>query len=85
MEVWPSSIVVPAGHRVTLSVRGKDYEYGGKLDEFARNFHYASKGCGPFVHTSTEDRPEEVFGGRVTIHAGGRYGSYLLLPIIPES
>ena len=85
VEVWPSSIVVPAGYRVTLSVRGKDYEYGGKLDEFARNFHYASKGCGPFVHTSTEDRPEEVFGGRVTIHAGGRYGSYLLLPIIPES
>jgi predicted acyl esterase len=83
VEIWPSSIVVPAGYRLTLSVRGKDYEYGGELDEFARNFHYAGRGCGPFVHTSMADRPEEIFGGRVTIHTGGRHGSYLLLPIIP--
>jgi len=68
---------------LTLSVRGKDYEYGGELDEFARDFHYAGRGCGPFVHTSMADRPEEIFGGRVTIHTGGRHGSYLLLPIIP--
>src|SRR6266852_4616724 len=25
VELWPSSVVVPAGHRVALSVRGKDY------------------------------------------------------------
>jgi len=67
VEIWPSSIVVPAGYRVTLSVRGKDYEYGGELDEFARNFHYAGRGCGPFVHTGAADRPEEIFGGRVTV------------------
>lgn len=85
MEILPSSIVVPAGYRVTLSVRGKDYEYGGELDEFARTFHYASKGCGPFVHTHPEDRPEDIFGGQVTIHAGGQYGSHLLLPIIPSA
>ncbi len=84
VEVWPSSIVVPAGYRVTLSVRGKDYEYGGQLDEFARTFVYAGKGCGPFVHTSPEDRPQDVFGGRVAIHAGGRHSSYVMLPIIPE-
>ena len=83
VEIWPSSIVVPAGYRVTLSVRGKDYEYGGELDEFARNFHYAGRGCGPFVHTGAADRPEEIFGGRVTVHTGGDHGSYLLLPIIP--
>src|SRR5262249_58800742 len=29
IEIWPTSIVVPAGYRVGLSIRGKDYEYGG--------------------------------------------------------
>ena len=29
IELWPTSIVVPAGYRVALTVRGKDYEYGG--------------------------------------------------------
>jgi predicted acyl esterase len=84
VEILPSSIVVPAGYRVTLTVRGKDYEYGGQLDEFARTFHYAGRGCGPFIHTNPDDRPADVFGGRVTIHTGGAYGSHLLLPVIPE-
>ncbi len=83
VEVWPTCIVVPPGYRVALSVRGKDYEYAGALSEFARSFHYASRGVGPFTHDDPDDRPREVFGGRVTVHAGGRHGSYLLLPIIP--
>src|SRR5438067_1763092 len=83
VEIWPTCIVVPAGYRVGLSVRGKDYEYTGRLDEFAQSFHYASRGCGPFVHTDPQDRPAEVFGGKVKLHAGGRRESYLLLPIIP--
>ena len=83
VEIWPSSIVVPAGYRVTLTVRGKDYEYGGELDEFARSFHYASKGCGPFLHTSPHDRPQEIFGSRVTIHCGPDHPSHLLLPVVP--
>ena len=29
VEVWPTCIVVPAGFRIGLSVRGKDYVYGG--------------------------------------------------------
>jgi predicted acyl esterase len=84
VEVWPTCIVVPRGYQVALTVRGKDYEYGGELDEFAKSFHYASKGCGPFVHGDPDDRPPEVFGGRVAIHAGGGRDSYLLLPVIPK-
>jgi predicted acyl esterase len=84
VEVWPTCIVVPPGYRVALSVRGRDYEYAGALSDFARSFHYASKGVGPFTHTDPDDRPPEVFGGRVTVHAGGRHPSYLLLPVIPS-
>ena len=29
VEIWPTSIVVPSGYRLALSVRGKDYEYQG--------------------------------------------------------
>ncbi|MBI2756774.1 MAG: CocE/NonD family hydrolase [Chloroflexi bacterium] len=83
VEVWPTCIVVPAGYRLALTVRGRDYEYAGELDEFARTFVYASRGVGPFTHASAEDRPAEVFGGRVTLHAGGGRDSYLLLPVIP--
>ncbi|WP_409304779.1 CocE/NonD family hydrolase [Peribacillus sp. SCS-155] len=85
VEIWPTSIVVPAGYRLALSVGGKDYEYGGEIDEESRKFHrYPSKGCGPFLHKDPSDRPENVFGGNVTIHTGGGRDSYLLLPVIPE-
>ncbi len=85
VEVWPTCIVVPPGYRVALSVRGKDYEYEGELDEFARSFAYASRGCGPFLHADPEDRPPEVFGGDVTLYTGGARASYLLLPVIPPA
>jgi len=84
VEVWPTCIVVPVGHRIVLTVRGKDYEYGGELSEFARNFHYASKGCGPFLHEDPQDRPKDKFGGKVTLHSGGKQAAYLLLPVIPS-
>ena len=82
VEIWPTSIVVPAGHRLALTVRGKDYEYRGALSEFARTFHYAGGGVGPFTHADPRDRPAEVVDGMVTLHTGGARASYLLLPII---
>jgi predicted acyl esterase len=83
VEIWPSSIVVPPGYRLALTVRGRDYEYGGELSDFAKSFHYAHKGVGPFQHEDPDDRPREVFGGRVTLYSGGERQSYLLLPVIP--
>ncbi len=85
VEIWPTSIVVPKGYRLGLSVGGKDYEYEGEIDEASRQIHrYPSKGCGPFLHADPDDRPADVFGGKVTIYTGGNYNSYLLLPVIPE-
>jgi len=31
VEIWPTSVVVPAGYRLALTVRGNDYEYEGPL------------------------------------------------------
>jgi hypothetical protein len=75
--------VVPPGYRVALTVRGSDYEYEGELSEFAKSFHYAHRGVGPFQHNDPEDRPASIFGGRVTLHCGGDRQAYLLLPVIP--
>jgi predicted acyl esterase len=85
VEVIPTCIVLPAGYQLALSVLGRDYQYEGPLDEFARSFHYAGRGVGPFTHNDPETRPRDVFGRRVTVHTGGRLASYLLLPVIPPA
>lgn len=82
VEIWPTSIVIPAGYSLGLTVKGNDYRFNGDLSEFARDFHYANRGIGPFRHEDPGDRPEEVFGQSVTLHLGGETGSYLLLPIV---
>jgi putative CocE/NonD family hydrolase len=83
VEIWPSCIVVPPGYRIALNVRGCDYQYEGELSEFAKTFHYANRGVGPFTHADPIDRPAEVFGTPVTLHTGGRFPSSVLLPVIP--
>ena len=84
IEIWPTSIVVPAGYRVALTVRGKDYEYGGPSGGRLSNFKNELKGCGPFLHDDPIDRPSEIFAGVTTLHSGGRHANYVLLPIIPR-
>ncbi len=83
IELWPTSIVVPAGYRLGLSVRGKDYEYGGGSGGRLSNFKNELMGCGPFLHDDPLDRPVEIFGGRTTLHFGAGREPYLLLPVIP--
>jgi hypothetical protein len=85
IELWPTSIVVPAGHRVALTIRGQDYEYGGPSGGRLSNFKNELKGCGPFLHDDPIDRPPDVFGGTTTLHFGGGRQNYVLLPIIPAA
>ena len=83
VEIWPTCVVVPAGYRIVLSVRGKDYVYpggGARLASMKNEF----TGVGPFLHDDLRDRPGKIFGGKVTLHAGSGKDAYLLLPIIPE-
>ncbi len=82
VEIVSSCIVVPAGWRLALSVRGKDYEYEGEISGFGKTFHYATRGTGGMTHNDPDNRPTDIFGGQATLHAGGAHGSFLLLPII---
>jgi predicted acyl esterase len=86
VEIWPTSIVAPAGYRLGLSVRGNDYRYEGDLAEASLStFKNRLTGCGPFLHDDPLDRPAEVFGDGVTLHTGPEHRSSLLLPVIPRS
>jgi predicted acyl esterase len=83
IEIWPTSIVIPPGYRIALTIQGKDFERPGEAGGLGTMIT-PFRGSGPFVHTNPQDRPAEIFGGRVTIHAGGSCQAYLLLPIIPS-
>jgi predicted acyl esterase len=84
VEIWPTSIVVPAGYRIALTVRGKDYEYeGGDEAGHLTTFANELRGCGPFVHDDVRDRPAHVFHGLNTLHCGGSHDAHLLLPVVP--
>ena len=76
IEIWPTSIVVPAGYRIALTVRGKDYVYPGGSGGRQSNFKNELTGCGPFLHDDPRDRPPAVFGGITGLHFGG-YGAAL--------
>jgi uncharacterized protein len=78
VEIWPTSIVLPAGYRLALTVRGRDYEYPKAGGDRLTTFRNELRGSGPFLHDDPDDRPPGVFGGTVTVHAG----SYVLLPVV---
>ncbi|MFY9954898.1 ABC transporter substrate-binding protein, partial [Bradyrhizobium sp.] len=53
---WPTSIVVPKGYRIALSIRGKDYEWQAMTGAKLSNFKNELRGCGAFLH----DDPRKV-------------------------
>jgi len=83
IELWPTSIVVPAGHRLALTVRGRDYEWGKSTGARLSNFRNELRGCGPFLHDDPRDRPAAIFGGRTPLHFGPGQAAYVQVPVIP--
>jgi predicted acyl esterase len=89
VELWPTSIVIPAGYRIGLSVRGRDYVWAGAESSPlptagpGATAGAAFTGVGPFRHTDGDDRPPDVFGGIVRLHWASDRNPYILLPIIP--
>lgn len=85
VELWPTSIVVPAGYRIGLSIRGKDYRNTKKSSGIKlSHFRNEMVGTGPFLHNDPLDRKPGIFDGTTTIHIDPDNAPYLLLPVIPE-
>ena len=62
VEIWPTCIVVPPGHRIALTVRGKDYVYPGDVDDGGEKLAGVWNGVGPFKHDDPRDRPAHIYG-----------------------
>jgi len=79
VEIWPMSIVLPAGYRLAVNIAGKDFERPGG----DANPAFRSRGSGPWLHDDPHDRPADIFGGETTVHTGPGREAFLLLPVIP--
>ena len=75
VEIWPTSIVLPAGYRLAIRIDAQDFEREGTTGP--------RKGSGPFLHTDPDDRAPERLTGQNTLLTGGPYDSHLVLPFIP--
>jgi predicted acyl esterase len=81
VEIWPTSIVIPVGYRLGLTVKGKDYE---NAPHYTPGSTETLRGVSPFVHDDPTDRPADVFQTTNTLHFPDDQPPYLLLPVIPS-
>jgi predicted acyl esterase len=84
VEIWPTSVVVPAGYRVALTIQGRDFEVPGD-GPWPNVYGVPMKGHGMFVHTDPQDRPTDIYGGDTTVVSGPDQQSYVLLPFVPRT
>ena len=84
IEIWPTSVVVPAGYRLAVTIQGRDFEFPGD-GPWPESYGIQMKGQAIFLHRDPVDRPADVFGGVTTVVSGSEEPSFLLLPIIPQS
>jgi predicted acyl esterase len=82
VEIWPTCIVVPSGHRLGLSVLGRDYDHG--QEGVPSHIGMEMRGAGFWHHDDPRERPAAIYDGTVTVHAGGDRPSHLLVPVIPS-
>ena len=70
LEIWPTSIVLPKGYRLVLTLMGKDFEFPGIP--------------GRILHNHPHDRDRDEFKGTNVIISGGPYDSWLEMPSVPS-
>jgi predicted acyl esterase len=83
IEVWPTSIIVPPGYSLGVSLRGVDYVHhlpGKHHIAYGREL----LGSGPYWHEHPGDRDKPQFDGTTTIVSQPGRRPFILLPIIPS-
>jgi predicted acyl esterase len=83
IEIWPTSVVIPTGYRLALTVQGRDFELPGD-GPWPSLYGVKMKGHGIFLHTDPHNRRTNVYGGTTTLVSDPDQQSYLLLPLIPR-
>lgn len=83
VEIWPTSLIIPAGFRLGVTVSGSDFEIPGD-GPWPELYGIPLRGNGVFIHNIPEDRPAETFDNLMTLHTGPTESTALLLPVIPQ-
>jgi len=83
VEIWPMCFVFPKGYRLVLTVGSSDFEHD-LPGPHPQLYGKSMRGSSVLLHDHPKDRTPERFGGQVTLHTGGQYPSFLLLPVIPS-
>jgi uncharacterized protein len=84
VELWPTSIIAPAGYSIGLTLAGRDYEHGlpgPHQVAFGREL----RGSGPYWHEHPGDRARPEFDGTTSLISSVGRQPYLLVPIIPNA
>lgn len=80
----PTSIVVPAGYRLALTLQGKDFGYGPEARTVrAKDYDLPDSTNSGLFYAAHPNRDPALYGGSNTVATGGEHASYLLLPRIP--
>jgi putative CocE/NonD family hydrolase len=90
IEMWPTSLVIPAGYRLALTLLGRDFVFPGWRNAVAALATtmfsplpaiaaLIMQGSAPFLHDGADRRGK--FGTH-RILCGGGYDSHILLPVI---
>ncbi len=80
----PTSIVIPKGYRLALTIQGKDFGYGpGAQTVHAKDYDLPNSNNSGLFFLAHPNRDPALYGGTDTVATGGEHASYLLLPFIP--
>ncbi|BCW48669.1 hypothetical protein StoSoilB13_10110 [Arthrobacter sp. StoSoilB13] len=82
VEIWPTSLVIPPGYRLGVTLSGRDFQMPGD-GPWPVAYGIEQRGNGVFVHDDPDDRPAGIFDGVTTLYTGPDSGTSLLLPVIP--
>jgi uncharacterized protein len=79
----PTSIVIPKGYRLALTIQGKDFGYGpGANIVRANDYDLPNSNNSDLFFAAHPNRDPTLYGGTDTVATGGEHASYLLLPRI---
>lgn len=80
----PTSIVIPKGYRLALTIQGKDFGYGPGANTIrAKDYDLPNSSNSGLFFAAHPNRDPAIYGGTDEIATGGEHASYLLLPRIP--
>ncbi|CAB3810639.1 CocE/NonD family hydrolase [Paraburkholderia fynbosensis] len=79
----PTSIVVPKGYRLALTIQGKDFGYGPNAPiVHAKDYDLPDTKNSGLFFAAHPNRDPSLYGGMDTVATGREHASYLLLPSI---